>query len=232
MFIGILFDYKGVMKKIMTFCSILIFSSCTILFPSYFDRKPANFTVQDLWFTSKLDYNKDVKYLLNPTQFNYLAGSNDAYNEELVNFFSDELKNNIYYKENYKDANGKIIIPFTLNYDLSKEYIDNLKKTTNLDYIILSKVLNANQINNPNYTQYNDLKYRSNLLAGSVVFLKVFDIKNNSVAIEMSCKSSVYDDVEFNFDTNSYEDNNRIATYTSENQLIKKCFKRILRRIK
>tara|TARA_R110002072_G_scaffold171894_1_gene325640 strand:+ start:616 stop:1185 length:570 start_codon:yes stop_codon:yes gene_type:complete len=188
--------------------------------------------VEDLWFTSKLDDNKDVKYLLNPTQLNYFAESKDSYHPQLVEFFSEEFKNNTYSKENYKNADGKIIIPFTLDYDLSKEYIENLQKTTDLDYIILSKILSAAQINNPNVSQYKHFIYRSNVLAGSVVFFKVYDLKNNTIALELNCKSSVYDDPDFNFDTNQYEDNIRIATYKSESQLIKKCFKRILRRIK
>jgi len=188
--------------------------------------------VQDLWFTSNLDNNNDVKYLLNPTQLNYFASSNDNYNEQLVEFFSDEFKNNTYTKESYKNADGKIIIPFILDYDLSKEYIENLQKTTDLDYIVLSKILSADQINNPNVPQYKHLTYRSNVLAGSVVFFKVYDLKNKTIAIEISCKSSVYDDPDFDFNTNQYEDNTKIATYKSEIQLIKKCFKRVLRKIK
>jgi hypothetical protein len=210
----------------------LLFSRCTILFPSYFDRKPANFMVQDLWFNSRLDDNKNVKYLLNPTQLNHVAKSSDDYQQQLVDFFFDKLKNNTYSKESYKNADGKIIIPFTLDYNLSKEYIENLKKTTDLDYIVLSKILSANQINNPNVPQYKHLTYRSNALAGSVVFFKVYDLKNKTIAIEISCKSSVYDNPDFNFDTNQYEDNARIATYKSESQLIKKCLKRILGKIK
>lgn len=220
------------MKKIVILFCILLFSSCSILFPNYFARKPANFLVQDLWFASTLNYNKNVKYLLNTTQLNYSAKSSDDYHPQLVDFFSVELKNNFYSKENYKNADGKIIIPFTLDYDLSKEFIENLNKTTDLDYIVLSKILSAVQINNPNFSQYKDLKYRSNLLAGSVVFFKVYDVKNKTIAMELNCKSAVYDDPDFNFDTNEYEDNIRVSTYKSENQLIKKCFKRIFRRIK
>jgi len=65
-----------------------------------------------------------------------------------------------------------------------------------------------------------------------VVFFKVYDLKNSTTALELSCKSSVYDDPEFNFETNQNEINSKIATYKSESQLIKKCFKRIFRKIK
>ncbi|WP_397447120.1 hypothetical protein [Polaribacter sp. R77954] len=220
------------MKKTFILLSIGLLSSCSFLFPKHFERKPANFTIQNLWFTSKLDKNRDVKYLVNPTQLHYIAKSTDDYNEQLVAFFKEELKENSYLKENYKNVNGKIIVPFTLDYDLSKEYKENLQKTTDLDYIVLTKILTASQINNPYYPQYQSLQYKSNVLAGSVVFLKIFDVKNNTIALELNCKSSVYDNPNFNFDTNQYEDNLKIATYKSENQLIKKCFKRIFRRIK
>lgn len=220
------------MKKIAIFSVVFIFSSCSVLFPKVFERKPANFMIQNLWFTSKLDDNKNVKYLLNPTQHDYFAKSSDKYHQQLVDFFSNEMKNNTYSKETYKNAEGKIIIPFVLDYDLSKEYLENLKKTTDLDYVILSKILTASQINNPNYPQYNDLKYRSNLLAGSVVFFKIYDLKNNTIAMELNCKSSVYDDSNFNFNTNQYENDGRVATHNSEDQLVKKCFKRILSKIK
>lgn len=65
-----------------------------------------------------------------------------------------------------------------------------------------------------------------------LLFFKIIDIINNRKVIELRCKSAVYDNPKFNFNTNSYEDDNKIALYTNEEQLIKKCFKRIFRRIK
>ncbi len=220
------------MKKILFLAIILLCSSCSILFHNHFVRKSANYELQDLWVTATLDYNDNVKYLVNTTQENYVAKNTDFYNEYVLNFFRDEFKNQSYSKVNYKDSNGKIVIPFTLDYKLSQEYINNLKQITDLDYIVLTKILSANQINNSNDFQYNNLKYKSNVLAGSVVFFKIIDIINNRKVIELRCKSAVYDNPKFNFNTNSYEDDNKIALYTNEEQLIKKCFKRIFRRIK
>ena len=40
----------------------------------------------------------------------------------------------------------------------------------------------------------------------------------------MRCKSVVYDNENYNFDTNSYEKDTRVSTYKSEEQLIKKNF--------
>ncbi|WP_438972908.1 hypothetical protein [Polaribacter sp.] len=220
------------MKKILFLAIILLCSSCSILFHNHFERKSANYELQDLWVTATLDYNDNVKYLVNTTQENYVANHTDFYNEYVLNFFRDEFKNKFYSKVNYKDSNGKIVIPFTLDYKLSQEYINNLKQITDLDYIVLTKILSANQINNSNDFQYNNLKYKSNVLAGSVVFFKIIDIINNRKVIELRCKSAVYDNPKFNFNTNSYEDDNKIALYTNEEQLIKKCFKIIFRRIK
>jgi len=220
------------MRKIL-FCGvILFFSGCTILFPKYFNRKPASFMIEDLWFTSQLDKNPNVKYLINTTQKSHFARRNDFYNQQLVDFFKDELSQEIYDKSNYKDASGKMIVPVILDYNLPKEYKALFQQKTDLDYIVLTKILSANEINNSNLGQYKNLKYRSNLLAGSVVFFKIIDVKNNTTALEISCKSAVYDDLDFNFETNSFEDNGKIVTHKSEKQLIKKCFKRIFRRIK
>lgn len=220
------------MRKIF-FCFIILgFSSCTLLFPKYFDRKPANFLIENLWFASKLDINPNVKYLINTTQQSHFAKIEDSYNQQLIDFFKGELSQEIYNKSNFKDESGKRIVPVILNYDLPKDYKALFRKKTDLDYIVLTKILSSNEINNTNLSQYKHLKYRSNLLAGSVVFLKIIDIKNNTIALEISCKSAVYDDLDFNFETNSYEEDGKIATHSNENQLIKKCFKRIFRKIK
>jgi len=220
------------MKKILLLCLIIIFSGCSILFPNHFERKSANYILEDIWVTSTLDYNKNVKYLINSTQQNYLAKSTDGYNEYVIDFFNEEFKNQSYLKRKYKDANGKIVIPLKLNYHPTQEYLDIIKQTTDIDYLVLTKISSAEQINKSTDSRYNDLKFQSNLLAGSVVFLKIMDLKNNTTPIEIQCQGSVYDSPNFNFDTNSYEDDGKIATYKSEEQLIKKCFKRIFRRIK
>ncbi|WP_296637896.1 hypothetical protein [Polaribacter sp.] len=188
--------------------------------------------IEDLWFTSQLDKNPNVKYLINTTQKSHFARRNDFYNQHLVDFFKDELSQEIYDKSNYKDSLGRMIVPYILDYNLPKEYKALFQQKTDLDYVVLTKILSANEINNSNLGQYRHLKYRSNFLAGSVVFFKIIDVKNNTTALEISCKSAVYDDLDFNFETNSFEDDVRIATHQSEKQLIKKCFKSILRRIK
>ncbi|ARV05184.1 hypothetical protein BTO04_00070 [Polaribacter sp. SA4-10] len=217
------------MKKKLLLLSVLMLSSCAIIFPKVFQRKPANFSLENLWFNTQLDYNNSSRYLLNTTQLNYNALNSDGYNEHLLNFFSKKVGHNTLTRENYKTTDHKVIFPFTIEYDLTKENIELLQKTTDLDYIILSKILIPNQINNN--PKYESLKYRSGLLAGSVVFLKIFDIKNHNVLIDMRCKSAVYDKENFNFDTNSYEKDTKISTYKSEEQLVKKCFKRIFSRI-
>ena len=94
-------------EKKLFLAIIILFSSCSFLFPKTFDRKPASFLIEDLWFTSTLDYNKNVKYLVNPTQQDYVAKSNDSYNQHIISFFKDKLKNQTYLKENYKDVDEK-----------------------------------------------------------------------------------------------------------------------------
>ena len=199
-------------------------SSCAIIFPKVFQRKPANFSLDNLWFNTQLDYHKSARYLLNTTQLRNKAISGDDYNEQLLNFVSKKLGNNVFTKGSYKTKGDKIIIPFTIEYDLTKENIELLQKTSDLDYIILSKVLTPDLIIKSNDPQYDSLTYRTGILAGSVVFIKVFDIKNNNVLIEMRRKSVVYDDEDYNFYTNSYEKDTKLATYLSEEKLKKKIF--------
>ncbi|WP_158837214.1 hypothetical protein [Polaribacter sp. L3A8] len=220
------------MKKYLLLLSVLLLSSCAILFPKVFQRKSANFSLENLWFNTQLDYHKNASYLLSTTQLNYNSFSGDAYNEQLLEFFSKKVGGNTFTRENYRTSDNKIIIPFAIEYNLTKENIALLQQTTDLDYIVLSKILSPDLINKSKDPQYDSLKYRSGVLGGAVVFVKIFDIKNNNVFIEMSCKGAIYDDDNFNFDTNSYENDTRIATYKSEEQLVKKCFKRIFRRIK
>ena len=210
----------------------LIFSSCTVLFPETFVRKPAHFNLEKLWFNIQLDYNKTASYLINTTQTDYNAKSNDEYSQQLVGFFTEKLRGNLFLKSDYKTADNKIIIPFLIDYDLSKENIELLKKATTLDYIILSKIVSINKVNNATNTQLAKLQYGQDVLAGSVVFLKVFDIKNNSILIEMRCQATITDVRNYNFNTNSYETDTRIATYMGNDQLLKRAFKKILKKIK
>ena len=149
------------LKKSVLLLSILLLSSCAIIFPKVFQRKPANFSLDNLWFNTQLDYHKSARYLLNTTQLRNKAISGDDYNEQLLNFVSKKLGNNVFTKGSYKTKGDKIIIPFTIEYDLTKENIELLQKTSDLDYIILSKVLTPDFINKSNDPQSDSLKYRT-----------------------------------------------------------------------
>ena len=107
------------------FCFIILgFSSCTLLFPKYFDRKPANFLIENLWFASKLDINPNVKYLINTTQQSHFAKIEDSYNQQLIDFFKGELSQEIYNKSNLVKGN---------TYHLEEKYYIHLIKVMRLN---------------------------------------------------------------------------------------------------
>ncbi|WP_146092144.1 hypothetical protein [Polaribacter filamentus] len=217
------------MKKIYILFICLFLSSCSILFPEGITFNPANYNYNYLTFNKRLDYNNE-SYLLFPTSFGDSDFNNNANLNYVVDFFKEKLGNKISLKKDYKDDNGKLIIPFISGYNITDEEILFLKENTDLKYLILSKILylkNLKDVSFPGNSKgrLNDSK------SGAMSFIKIVDIKSNTVLLEMNCVGEV-----------SVSENRDLATgegklqpkaiYKDSYSLGEKTMKKLLKKIK
>jgi hypothetical protein len=207
---------------------ILFFTSCSILFPDGVAFKIPDYNVSYQTFNKRLDYN-DKKYLLNPTQFGETNFNNSSNLEVVVQFFENKLGDNVTLKKDFKDNNDRLLIPFSINYDLSKDHIDYLHKNTNLNYIILSKILYLNDIENKPLSNIHKKKmYYAK--AGAVSFIKIVDVKNGEIVLEMNCTGKVSKPDDRDFDTGAIQ--YKLNIHKDSYSLGEKTMKKLLKKIK
>jgi len=201
----------------------LFFISC-----SHLGVKFPNYTFKYLTFNKKLD-NNNKKYLLNTTQFgdaNIDVGNNL---EHVVQFFKQKLDANVILKKDLKDADKKQLIPFLISYNISLEHLSFLKKNTDLDYVILTKVLDLSAVENNSLSNIHKKQlYRAT--AGAISFIKIIDVKNGETLLEMNCTGAVSNRKDTDIFTG--EEQNRIYLHKSSNTLGEKTMKKLLKRIK
>jgi hypothetical protein len=103
--------------RILIICCFL-FSSCFLLFPGGVSFNRANYRYDYYAFNKKLDYS-GASYLLNPTNCSGSKFDNGSNLATVVNLFEDKLMKNVVLKKNFKDKNGKLVLPFQIHYDIS-----------------------------------------------------------------------------------------------------------------
>ena len=101
------------MKYRVLIISCLFFSSCSVFYPEGIVFSLPNYNYNYRTFNKKLDYN-DKNYLLNPTSFDKSNFKNGYYLKNIVKFFKDKLGDNVIKNKDYKDSEGKLIIPFNI----------------------------------------------------------------------------------------------------------------------
>ncbi|TXD59437.1 hypothetical protein ES044_09865 [Polaribacter sp. IC066] len=137
--------------RILIICCFFL-SSCSVFYPGGITFNGANYNYDYYAFNEKLDYS-EVSYLLNPTNFSGSKFSNGSNLENVVEFFQKKLGKKVTLKKNFKDKNGKLKIPFLINFDITDEEVRFLKSNTKLDYIILSKISYLNELDHTSLTQ-------------------------------------------------------------------------------
>jgi hypothetical protein len=207
---------------------ILFFTSCSILFPDCVAFKIPYYNVSYQTFNKRLDYNYK-KYLLNPTQFGETNFNNSSNLDLVVEFFKNKLGTNVTLKKDFKDTNEKLLLPFIINYDFSKENMDYLHKNTNLNYIILTKILYLNDVENKPLSNIHKKKmYYAK--SGAVSFIKIVDVKNRETVLEINCTGTVSKPDDRDFDTGEVK--HRLNIHKGSYSLGKKTMKKLLKKIK
>ncbi|WP_298778614.1 hypothetical protein [uncultured Polaribacter sp.] len=140
------------------------------------------------------------------------------------------MKENVIKKNQYKNNIGKLCIPFSIDYDITNKNVQFLKQYTDFDYIILTKIQYLEELDKNTLTSLNK-KRLSSSKAGAISFIKIFDIKNNQIFIEMSCTA----DVTINETRNIYSgirEFQPISIHKKSYDLGEKSMKKLLNRIK
>lgn len=177
--------------------------------------------------------NENKTYLLNTTSFFTSKGINQQYEETISNYFKKKLNQNLKLKNQLKDNQNKYVLPFDIPYDIKEGDIDLLLERTNLDFIILSKIEYLEFLDKQNLSQNNKSRLFS-ALSGSIASIKIIDLKNREVVLEMSCTASISDTKSHFSDEEVHQltDLNRIPIHNNSFSLSEKAMKKLLRKIK
>ena len=165
-----------------------------------------------------LDISKTIEELNFVKEIHIIAVNNDV--KELLFIL----------EKNYKDDKGKLVIPFPINFDITDEQVGFLKENTKLDYIILTKIVYLNEMNNVSLSNQN-VKRLQTATAGAISFIKILDIKTNIALIEMSCTGDVTINEARNIETGIREFQPK-AIHKESYSLGEKTMKKLLRKIK
>ena len=177
------------MRKIHIIIVCLFLSSCSVLFPEGITFNLANYNYNYLTFNKRLAHNNE-SYLLFPTSFSESDFTNSGNLEYVINSFKDKLDNNVTLKKDFKNKDGKLIIPFMSGYEITDKEITFLKENTDIDYVILTKMLYLKDLNDADFPKNSKGRFNDSK-AGSMSFVKIIDLKNGGVLLDMNCKGEV-----------------------------------------
>ncbi|WP_299014034.1 hypothetical protein [uncultured Polaribacter sp.] len=176
--------------------------------------------------------NANSTYILNATKEYTDKGLRSKNMPEVVGYFKKRLNQNLIIKKDLKDNRGKYVLPFDIPYKVSKQDLTFLKEATNLDFLILSKIEYLELLNKESLSQKNKVRLFS-ALSGAIATIKIIDLQNNEVVLEMSCTASVGDSQTAfpEVDEFGIEELESIPIYKSAVTLGKKAMKRLLKKI-
>lgn len=189
------------------------------------------------------DYNYDYKILNKSIDKNktYYLASTIYYesfpkrnnNESVRKYFKGKLKNNLIIENQLKDKEGKLVLLNQLDYDVTKNNLNVLSDRIVVDFIILSKIEYLEFLDKSNLSKNNNARLIS-ALAGAIASIKIIDVNNNEVVLEMSCTASV-NDSKYHFEEAIDNQGPVIETtpvYKQSFSLGEKAMKKLLKKIK
>ena len=184
-------------------------------------------------FNKGLDYDKKI-YLLNPVNFKSNEFSKGTYLPIVTKFFKNKLGDNLYKNREYRDSKGRLKIPFDFNYEITDSQIIFLKQNTDLDYIILTKILSLEQAKREKLNSVDKRRFQL-ASSGGISFIKIIDIKTNSTLLEMSCSATVIISnnmmSELEAENQAIQRRQPFTIYKSSKKLKEKSIKKLLKKI-
>ena len=214
----------------LLFLCFIVFTSCYVI-PSF---QAPSYHYNYATFNKGLDYDSK-KYLLNPTNYKTNELSKGIYSPIITKFFKKKLGENLYKNLEVKDYNGKLLIPFDFNYEISDTQLTFLKQNTDLDYIILTKTLSLEHAKNEKLNSVDERRFKL-ARAGRISFIKIIDIKTKSAFIEVSCSATVIVNRNMLEDLEAVNQNRaskqQFSIYKSSKKLTDKSIKKLLKKIK
>jgi hypothetical protein len=222
--------FRSLKNNYLLFLCFIVFTSCSVI-PSF---QVPSYHYNYATFNKGLDYD-GKKYLLNPTSYKTNELSKGIYSPIITKFFKKKLGGNLYKNLEVKDDNGKLLIPFDFNYEITDSQLTFLKQNTDLDYIVLTKTLSLEHAKNEKLNSVDERRFKL-AKTGGISFIKIIDIKTKSAFIEVSCSATVI------FNRNMLEDleaenqnrapKQQFSIYKSSKRLGEKTMKKLLKKIK
>ncbi|TMM28770.1 hypothetical protein FDT66_12745 [Polaribacter aestuariivivens] len=185
------------------------------------------------YHTLNKSINTENIYILNKTNIQTESGFKTENLENVQDFFKRKLDNNVTFDYLLKDSNNNLLLKTVFPYEISDSDLKILESSTNFDFIILSKIEYLEYLDKKNLSKNNNARLIS-ALAGAVATVKIIDLKNKEVFLEMSCTASV-NDANYHFEEALDNQNPVISTipvYKKSISLGEKAMKKLLRKIK
>ena len=218
------------LKSYFYFIFITLITSCYVV-PSF---QSPSYHYNYVAFNKGLDYD-GKKYLLNLTNYKTNELSKGNYSPFITKFFKKKLGGNLYKNLEVKDANGKLLIPFDFNYEITDSQLVFLKQNTDIDYIILTKKLSLENAKNEKLNNVDESLFKL-AKTGGISFIKIIDIKTKSTFIELSCSATVIVNRNMLEDLDAENFNRapkqQFSIYKSSKKLREKTMKKLLNKIK
>ena len=218
------------MKLKFCFILIILFTSCSVI-PSF---QAPSYHYNYVTFNKGLNYD-GKKYLLNPTNYKKNELSKGIYSPFITKFFKKKLGGNLYKNIEVKDTNGKLLIPFDFNYEITDSQLAFLKQNTDIDYIILTKKLSLENAKNEKLNNVDERLFKL-AKTGGISFIKIIDIKTKSTFIELSCSATVIVNrnmlVDLEVENSKRAPKQQFSIYKSSKKLREKTMKKLLNKIK
>ncbi|WP_299669002.1 hypothetical protein [uncultured Polaribacter sp.] len=219
------------LKKVLILFFIMVCYSCANRNGHLFSFNIPDYNYD--YYNPNKRINVKDNYILNVISVQTQNGFRKQNLKSVQEYFSNKLDNNVSFVNQVRDKNGKILLKSSFPYNISKTDLEILSKTTNFDFIILSKIEYLEFLDKKSLSQNNKARLIS-ASAGAIATVKIIDLKNNDVILEMSCTASV-NDPKYHFEEEIDHQGPVIGTipvHRNSFNLAKKAIKKLLKKIK
>lgn len=206
-------------KILIVFASLFLISSCHII-----NFRMRHYNHQYLSFAKKVDFSKG-NWLVTPVSYTSVGYNEEFAERRLHTFLSSKLKDRLKTQYDAVDKNGKNVIPFEINFENAQENLTMIRKLTNFDFLISTKVYYLDDTDDigvsKKHRAYN-LKH-SNYKSGCKVSFVVYDLKSEKSIFHLDYLGYIWIDK---------DDEVPVEIYERSRGASPKVMKRLLKKLK
>tara|TARA_R110001606_G_scaffold372747_1_gene529897 strand:+ start:2215 stop:2877 length:663 start_codon:yes stop_codon:yes gene_type:complete len=218
-------------KKLLILVLFLICLSCANRNGHLFSFNLPDYTYD--FHNPNKKINLENSYILNQTNIQTVNGFRVENLETVQDYFKKKLDNNVIFASLLKDNNDKKLLKSVFPYEISNSDLKILGKSTNFNFVILSKIEYLGYLEKQSLSKKNNARLIS-ALSGAIASIKIIDLDTFEVVVEMSCTASV-NDSKYHFEEAIDHQGPVIGTipiHKNSFSLGKKAMKKLLKKIK